>query len=84
MDAKQFQTVPPEYVAEKVGKLKTVFYDTPDMFFESLAEILNSLELSTYKFNTMMNKAIFTVRKTKITVADIIDNNDDLWMEKFG
>lgn len=78
------QPVTEEVVAESIEKLKKVFYETPDCLFEALAKIMLSIEPTRYQFMVMVNEAIFTLKKTKITVADIVNGREELWREKFG
>lgn len=69
----------PEYTAEAANKLKTIFYDTPDSFFVALGTIFANLQLSERQLVDIVRTATFTVRKTKVTVADIIGDREELW-----
>lgn len=79
MNENRRQPASPEYTAEAANKLKTVFYDTPDSFFVALGEIFYRLGLTERQLVDIVRTATFTVRKTKVTVADIIGDREELW-----
>jgi hypothetical protein len=66
----------PEYVVGMVAKLTVAFYETPEMLFEALAKTILFLKLTESEVYAMTNEAIFTVKKTKITIADVINGRE--------
>lgn len=80
----QSSHLPDEVIANSVLKLKDVFYETPDNFFDALTKIMISVNPTRNQFFGMINRAIFTLKKTKLTVADIFSGKEDLWEEVYG
>jgi predicted nucleic acid-binding protein len=66
-----------EYVAEMVGKLTVNFYETPEKLFDALTKTILFLKMTEYEVNEMVNDAIFTIKKTKITIADVINGREE-------
>jgi hypothetical protein len=66
-----------EYVAEMVGKLTVAFYETPEKLFEALIKTILFLKMTESDVCEMVNDAIFTIRKTKITIADVINGHEE-------
>ena len=66
-----------EYVAEMVSKLETAFYETPEPLFEALAKTILFLEMTEYEVSEMVSDAIFNIKKTKITIADVINGREN-------
>jgi hypothetical protein len=60
-----------EFVAEMVGKLTVAFYETPGSLFEAMAKTILYLRASEDDVRKMVNEAILTIRRTRITIADI-------------
>jgi hypothetical protein len=65
-----------EFIIRKVSKLSVAFYDTPESLFEALTKTVLFLELTESEVNEMVNEAIFTIRKTRITIADVINGRE--------
>jgi hypothetical protein len=65
-----------EFVVEMVGKLEIAFYETPEKLFDALVKTILFLKMSECEVSEMVNEAIFTVKKTRITIADVINGRD--------
>ena len=76
MKTEKIEIAPAEYVAEMVAKLKIAFYETPDTLFEALAKVVLHQKMTKKDVFEMVEEAIFTVKKTKITIADIINGRE--------
>jgi phospholipid N-methyltransferase len=63
-----------EFVAEKVINLSTAFYDTPEELFDALIRSVLFLRLTESEVIEVFNEAIFTVRKTRVAIADVLGN----------
>ncbi|MDR2057653.1 MAG: hypothetical protein LBP83_05120 [Dysgonamonadaceae bacterium] len=61
-----------EFVAEKVIHLATAFYETPEELFDALIKSVLHLKLTGEEVIGVFNEAIFTIKKTRITIADIL------------
>jgi predicted nucleic acid-binding protein len=64
------------FIAEKIAKLEIAFYETPERLFDALVKTILFLEMTEYEVAEMVNEAIFTIKKTKITIADIINGRN--------
>jgi len=65
-----------QFVVKKVAKLIIAFYETPESLFEALVKTILFLELTENEVSEMINDAILTVKKTKITIADVINGRE--------
>ena len=61
-----------EFVAGMVAKLEIAFYETPETLFDALTKTILFLKFTEKEVTGMVNKAIFTVKKTKLSIADIV------------
>ena len=66
-----------EYVTGCVSALVTAFYETPQTLFDALIKSMLWLKLSEREVTDVCNEAIFTVKGTKITIADVLGNIAD-------
>ena len=72
METLENKIASPEFVAVMVGKLTIAFYETPESLFEALVKTILFLKFTESEVVKMVNNAIFTIKRTKITIADII------------
>ena len=77
METKQIEIASAEYVAEMVRKLSVAFYETPEKLFDALAKVILHLKMSKKEVFEMVEDAIFTIKKTKITIADVINGREN-------
>jgi phospholipid N-methyltransferase len=61
-----------EFIAGKAINLATAFYETPEELFGAIIDTALWLKLSEKEVIKAFNDAIFTVRKTRITIADVL------------
>jgi hypothetical protein len=62
-----------DFIAEKViNNLVTAFYDTPEELFDALIQSALWLELSECEIINVCREAAFTIRKTRVTIADVL------------
>jgi len=61
-----------------MNELRRAFYETPDDFFDSLANHAIQSDMPEEKFVLAIRKAIFTVKRSRLTIADILSE----WYEK--
>jgi hypothetical protein len=69
----------PELIAERVAILQDVFYETPEKVFELLTRAIIFLEPTEKRLSGIFNDAVYSIRKTRITIADILS---DEWEER--
>jgi hypothetical protein len=60
-----------EFVAEIVSKLAIAFYETPQPLFDALIKTILYLRATEDDVCKMVNDAILTIRRTRITIADV-------------
>ena len=63
-----------EFVAEWVLKLVTAFYETPETLFDALIKSMLWFSLTEMEVIDICNEAIFTIKKTRITIADVLSD----------
>ena len=63
-----------EKVFTLISELKFRFYDTPDKFFIALVETLIEQNYSDEDIGRIVKNTILNVPKTRLTVADVINN----------
>ena len=63
-----------EKIIELISELKDAFYDTPDKFFVVLVKMLIEYDFSDDEITKIVNKTISNVSKTRLTVADVLNN----------
>ena len=72
METTKKQIAKDEFVAEKIAGLSVLFYDTPESLFMALFDVILNLKMTESEVSDMINEAILTVKKTKVTIADIV------------
>jgi len=77
MEKKEIEIASAEYIAEMVSKLSIAFYETPETLFEALGRTIIHLKMNKKDVFEMVEEAIFTIRKTKITIADVINGREN-------
>ena len=78
-----------EKIAERIEKLSEAFYETPESLFKNLAYCMKWLKLTEDELMECFNEAIFTIKKTRITIADVLGDIADrkrtpIYNEKTG
>ena len=63
-----------EKVTDLISELIDTFYDTPDKFFAALVNMLIEQDYSDDDIGRMVKNTILNVPKTRLTVADVINN----------
>jgi hypothetical protein len=61
-----------KFVAEMVSKLTVAFYETPESLFDAMAKTILYLRATEDDVRKMVNDAILTIRRTRITIADVV------------
>jgi hypothetical protein len=69
---KQTKPASEEFIAEKNGIVQTLFYDTPDEVFAGITKAMLFLKLTEKEVVGVLSDAVFSIRKTRITVADVL------------
>ena len=77
MRKEQIKIASAEYVAEMVRKLSVAFYETPEALFTALAKVILLLKMTEKEVFEMVEESIYTIKKTKITIADVINGRNE-------
>ena len=65
-----------DYVAEMMAKLEIAFYETPEKLLDALAKTIIFHEFTEREVSDMVWDAIYTIKKTKLTIADVINGRE--------
>jgi hypothetical protein len=72
MNQEDKKTASKDFISDKVIKLAKTFHETPEETFDAIIQSALWLELSEYEIIDVCREAAFTLRKTRITIADVL------------
>ena len=73
METNEKKIASKEYVANAVGKLMIAFQETTKDLFQLLMESILKIGFTEDEVTEMVEETIYTVKKSKITIADVIN-----------